>query len=620
MEADVMPHLFGSWKERCPAAGALVIVVFVAAACASELPAEVRGAEASRVWQRATDVLGQPTPDGRLLTFVDWATGDLAVRDVITGQERRLTHHGYPQYALASTVSRDGRQVAYFWTVGGGAAWQAQLRVIGIEGVNERVVVENAGREIGYLTPYDWTPDGRHVLVVVTRGEANEIAFVDVESGTVAPVKRLEAGIPWRAALSPDGEWIAYDLPSTPEAIGRDIHVLGRDGQSGRVIAAHSGLDTHPVWASDGSSIFFLSDRSGAAELWRVPVAEGRAAGEPTLVRRDLPPSFAVMGMTARGALFYSLNSGGGDLYLASFDPEAIRITNEPRRYVEAFAGYNSALQLSGSDQLTVYVGRRWVPGRGMGARVILSDARTGRERITAPAHHKLTRPRLSPDGASVVAFAASPTMGLVLNLIDVASGEWRTVVRVPGEGLLGDVAWLGDGSAFVFFRAMPDSAGRRIGELVRYTLAGGTEEVIWRFEAPGGENAWALSPDQREIAFVNYSRDSSTLRVAPLGGGPSRELLVVRSPRRVVESGGIVWTRDGRHLFFALGEPQQANGEESRSLHVISLAGGEPRSLNITMNLLRHIAVTPDGKRVMWTAGPMDFNEVWMLDSTAVR
>lgn len=159
-----------------------------------------------------------------------------------------------------------------------------------------------------------------------------------------------------------------------------------------------------------------------------------------------------------------------------------------------------------------------------------------------------------------------------------------------------------------------------RIGELVRYALAGGTEEVIWRFEAPGGENAWTLSPDQREIAFVNYGQGSSTLRVASLDGGPSRELLVVPSPRQIVESAGITWTRDGRHLLFALDEQQQARGEEPRTLHVISREGGEPQSLNITMNLLRHIALTPDGKRVMWTAGPMDYNEVWVLDSAAIR
>ena len=47
----------------------------------------------SQVWAGpSVDILGSPSSDGRYLSFVDWETGDLAIRDVATGEKRRLTH------------------------------------------------------------------------------------------------------------------------------------------------------------------------------------------------------------------------------------------------------------------------------------------------------------------------------------------------------------------------------------------------------------------------------------------------------------------------------------------------------------------------------------------------
>ena len=35
-----------------------------------------------RVWAEAPDNSGSPSADGRLLSFVDWETGDVAIRDL----------------------------------------------------------------------------------------------------------------------------------------------------------------------------------------------------------------------------------------------------------------------------------------------------------------------------------------------------------------------------------------------------------------------------------------------------------------------------------------------------------------------------------------------------------
>ena len=83
----------------------------------SESPA---GLTVRQVWSGPPLVaLGGVTPDGRYLTFVDWESGDLAVRDLATGKNRRLTGKGSwaqsDEFAESSVVSPDGQEVAYVW-------------------------------------------------------------------------------------------------------------------------------------------------------------------------------------------------------------------------------------------------------------------------------------------------------------------------------------------------------------------------------------------------------------------------------------------------------------------------------------------------------------------------
>jgi Tol biopolymer transport system component len=71
------------------------------------------------VWPHAENIQGAPSPDGRHLSFVDWSTGDLAVRDLTTGESRHVTNKGSwsesSEQAGYSVFSADGKQLAYSW-------------------------------------------------------------------------------------------------------------------------------------------------------------------------------------------------------------------------------------------------------------------------------------------------------------------------------------------------------------------------------------------------------------------------------------------------------------------------------------------------------------------------
>jgi Tol biopolymer transport system component len=59
---------------------------------------------------------GSVSGDGRLLSFTDYKTGGLAIRNLVTGENRLLTNDSKAWengFADASNVSPDGRQVSF---------------------------------------------------------------------------------------------------------------------------------------------------------------------------------------------------------------------------------------------------------------------------------------------------------------------------------------------------------------------------------------------------------------------------------------------------------------------------------------------------------------------------
>ena len=165
------------------------------------------------------DILGEISPDGRSLSFVDWRTGDLAVRDLTTAQNRKLTNKGSwetaLEFAMFSRWSPDGTQIAYDWW---SPAYSNELRVVGIEGTSPRTLHKTADQTV--LVTLDWSPDGREILVLLRStadaGSAprkEQLATVSVADGTVQIVRSLDTTSPYDpvggwTGLSPDGRFI----------------------------------------------------------------------------------------------------------------------------------------------------------------------------------------------------------------------------------------------------------------------------------------------------------------------------------------------------------------------------------------------------------------------------
>ncbi len=174
----------------------------------------------------------------------------------------------------APAFSPDGGLIAYSSLCGEGG-----LFVMGATGENVRRITGGGAQPA-------WSPDGRE-LVYSTETIANpygrmgvsELWAVEIGSGKS---RRIYAGDAIQPNVSPHGLRIAYwALPEGGSQ--RDIWTIPYGGlQKGErpvAVTQDPAVDWNPVWAPDGRSLYYLSNRDGAMNLWRVPIDE--ASGKP---------------------------------------------------------------------------------------------------------------------------------------------------------------------------------------------------------------------------------------------------------------------------------------------------------------------------------------------------
>src|SRR5712692_3263319 len=167
-----------------------------------------------RVWAGSdVGVGGSLSPDGRYLSYADWETGDLALRDLVTGKTRRLTNEGSSVDDIRlSAISPDGKEVAYNWFNKDGSP---ELRLVRLDGSAPRILYSQKGM---FALPSDWSPDGKYVLTIVLRivnqfQIVSQIASISAADGSVRVLKAFDWGFPGKSWFSPDGRYIAYDFP-----------------------------------------------------------------------------------------------------------------------------------------------------------------------------------------------------------------------------------------------------------------------------------------------------------------------------------------------------------------------------------------------------------------------
>jgi TolB protein len=119
-----------------------------------------------------------------------------------------------------------------------------------------------------------WSPNGKHLAYVSFESRKPVVYVHEVATGKRRLVANFR-GSNSAPAWSPDGKTLAVTLSLSREG-GSQLFTIDVAGNGEpRRLTQSSSIDTEPVYSPDGKYIYFVSDRGGSPQIYRMPAAGG---------------------------------------------------------------------------------------------------------------------------------------------------------------------------------------------------------------------------------------------------------------------------------------------------------------------------------------------------------
>ncbi len=159
-----------------------------------------------------------------------------------------------------------------------------------------------------------------------------------------------------------------------------------------------------------------------------------------------------------------------------------------------------------------------------------------------------------------------------------------------------------------------------------------------WQYIGEAGGSSFQFSPDGKYLSFKRTVDKNSQIFIMPLSGGEAFQLT-----RHQNSVDSYKWSEDARRIFFSAEEPRSKkeqkeydlgddavfvfegpNGREEarwRNLWIFDLSSKEEKRLTDEKFIINEFDVSPDGKRVVFTAAPLEddnyfhLSELYLLD-----
>jgi hypothetical protein len=294
------------------------------------------------------------SPDGKWMIFFsekDLFSIDLFLADAQTGQIRRKItetavdpHSDSLQFVnSAGAWGPDSRQVAF----GSISRGRPELSIYDV--TQDRITRRIRFPELGEIYTPAWSPDGRRIAFSAIAQGVTDLFIVDLDSEQLRQVTD-DAYADLQPAWSPDGRWIAL----VTDRFTSDLSVLSSGhyrlaladpatGEMEPVPGFGDGKHTNPQWGRDGQSLYFLSDRDGISNIYRLARQERRIY-QVTNVQTgisgisQLSPAFSVAAEADR--LVFSAFLGGNYSIFGMDSPTAL--AGQPP--TEALAGLTAGI------------------------------------------------------------------------------------------------------------------------------------------------------------------------------------------------------------------------------------------------------------------------------------
>src|SRR5579872_1299370 len=451
----------------------------------------------------ATESKPMYSPDGKRLAFVSTRTGngDIYVLTFATGELKRITYSDSPD--LLDGWSRDGRWL-YFSTNSQDIAGMSDVLRVSADGGTPMPVAADRYASEYFAAP---APDGK-TLAITARGIAN--------------------GQWWRKGHSHLDEseiWLVHEAGGAPH------YERFSDGGDAK--------EAWPMWSRDGRSLYFMSDRGGAQNIWTKPLAGKAKQVTHFTAGRVVWPSISNDGRiiaferdfgiwkldTETGAASpvaierLGAPDGPGVQHLSQTNQfQGLALSPDGRKV--AFVAHGEIFAASSKDggdaqRITNTVASEgqveWAPDS---RRLLYVSDRDGAWHIfeydfTTSKETQLTKggseihPQYSPDGKHV----AFERNARDLCVLDLESKQERVIAnghldRDRGGRDRGALAWSPDGKWIAYF-----AGGARSYRNVYITpVAGGTSQQI-SFLANSNAGSLSWSPDGTFLLFITGQR-----------------------------------------------------------------------------------------------------------------
>ncbi|HUF22797.1 MAG TPA: protein kinase, partial [Vicinamibacterales bacterium] len=538
----------------------------------------------------APGIESDPTlsPDGKWFLYVSRASGN---RDIylqsVGGQTAINLTRDSPADDAQPAFSPDGDLIAFRSERDGGG-----LFIMGRTGEAPRRVTSEG------FDPA-WSPDGRHLVystdfatIPTSRPDVGELRVVRVDDGAVRTLTEIDAVHP---AWSPNGRFVAFwglgrSADGGPPSSARDLWIVPAEGGTPWQLTNDPHVNWCPQWAPDGAFLYFVSNRGGSMNLWRLPMNPdtGRPAGTPEAV--TTPAGYVGRArLSGNGEhLVFESRSGTSNIYRAAFDPA--RAAFGPVEAVTAGTRAFAFVHPSPNGQWLV-LGTAFLQQEDLFISAL--DGSGLRQLTTDPFNDRL--PEWSPDGELIAFF--SDRSGKYEIWTTTMTGQLRQITDTPDWSPLLP-HWSPDGTRMV----VSDLTARRMVAIFdpRKPWKEQTPDVL---PPPAGEGSMLSG------FLLQWSPDGTQL-AGTVGGVLTLYDTASRQYRRVGNVRGEVyeWLRDGRILVGPLEAPRLVDPATGAATPVSmpALAG-----LSLDTDLPPRVSWD---ERSVYFGVPTDESDIWLV------
>jgi Tol biopolymer transport system component/C-terminal processing protease CtpA/Prc len=504
--------------------------------------------------QEAKPAFAEPSlsPDGQTIAFS--SGGDIWEVPAAGGVARLLVTDaatdGRPLY------SPDGTKLAFNSTRGGSNnIWVLDLA----SGAVSRLTWAEANEELSA-----WSPDGKYLYFSSAAGDIAgqpDIWRVAATGGTPQEISRERYLSEYHGAPSPDGSQLAllargisynqWWRNGTSHIDENEIWIRPTAaGGSYRQLLADETKHAWPMWSADGTTLWFMSDKSGTENLWAMPVAGGAPRQTTSFTDgRVLYPQIGRDGRTIvfeRGFGIWRMDTATGQ---ASPIPITLRgaAAAEGKRHLTLSSYERMAVSPDGQKLAVIGHGELFAVNARDGGQAQRITETLGSEREVA----------WSPDSRRILYTTERGTERWLAEY-DVAAGRETLLTRT---GFATVPVYAPDGKSAVYVQGKDQlrvvslpRPGQAMGERTLFTGALATDD------SGGTIPVW--SPDGRWVAFPVTDRKSFTnVHVVPAAGGAARPVSFLANG----QLGRIAWAPDGKYILFDTSQ----RSEDSRIVRV---------------------------------------------------